>query len=122
MATLFPKVYCFLSPTCSACTEARPHVEAFTEQVAGRAFVVTLNPNLKEYEFAGKKVRYTPTYVFFDQAGNPVEMVEGRVLTAEQLEEYAFTPPPPPEKKRRGKQVLEDVIGEELPEEEESNR
>lgn len=85
----------FTSPLCGACEEWKPIVEAFASKLAGRAFVLRLNPNLRAYEYLKDdgskwKVKYTPSAMVMEN-GKMIRYVEGRLLTEAELEEFVFS-------------------------------
>lgn len=84
----------FTSPLCGACEEWKPTVEAFAGKLAGRAFVLRLNPNLRAYEYPKDdgskwKVKYTPSAAVLEN-GKLLRYVEGRLLNESELEDFVF--------------------------------
>lgn len=114
----------FTSPLCGACEEWKPTVEAFASKLAGRAFVLRLNPNLRAYEYLKDdgskwKVKYTPSAMVTEN-GKLLRYIEGRLLDEGELEDFVFNDEwKPPWNAKHGASEVEEGDDEEEEDEEE---
>lgn len=82
-------VYFFTSPTCGACEEWKPTVDAFVQANLNRMIVLRCNPNLREYKLSGWKVKYTPSVAVMEN-GQLLRKAEGQLMDAAELEAFVF--------------------------------
>lgn len=87
-------VYFFVSPSCGACEEWKPTVEAFIAKNLGKVIALRCNPNLREYVFGRWTVKYTPS-VAVQERGQILRYAEGKLMSEAELEEFVFGEAPP---------------------------
>lgn len=89
-------VYFFVSPSCGACEEWKPVVDAFITKHLGKVLALRCNPNFRDYTFGRWSVKYTPS-VAVQESGHLLRYAEGRLMTLEELEDFVFSDPAEPE-------------------------
>lgn len=71
-----PTVVEFVTSACPACVEMKPIIEDLRETYEGKLNILVLDSSRNRSLSARFTIRYVPTFILFDQAGDQLSFVE----------------------------------------------